>query len=558
MGDDSGEAAAPKRGLARFAATLTGVRTFFVDVIVIAAVAGFAAFLLLDALLNRHIVIEEIGLPKPIEDMGYTGQIASLRLWDALHEVNEKVRRHTDLEEETPLLAERSQIEITAPGTGMSLGDLRGLVDRVFGTNRRISGEFVCLDPKCEEEVRLLLRVVDGGEVHRIEGGVLRVDAKPMPLDEYFEDIGRRVLEVAHPILMGEYYNGRDDAKAEAILKHIVDQADDDPSAEKHAARAMTVLGQMHLAAGDLPDARTWLHRAVARAYVHDHAMAATARTLLGEVEVWDDNADVAEAAWRDAIKRFELVPVHEADSVLALLWRGFALERLGDSLEMRGFRYAANSVFFEPAKASYHRVMTLHPDNLGGHVYLGTLLYSLGEDTEAEEVFLAAAERFPDEAMVHVAWGNALISKGRGEKAAEVRREAAWRSLTNRASAIGLGRVAVAREKDFPEAELARALAADADDAIANFEMGVALLNRRSHTGAIAYFVKAAEAAPDWDLPVEFWSHALQSRITDYPNVACMAIREHLPRLRSASDRAGLPLPPDLESQERACLPMP
>ena len=127
---------------------LTALRTFLVDVLVIGSVSGIALFIYLE-LSRDTIIIDEIGLPKPLLDMGYTGQIASVRLWDALQRINDETALRTDFDEQTPWLTESEQIKFTEPQTGISLQGVVQLLGRLDGSSRRIAGDFVCGDPEC-------------------------------------------------------------------------------------------------------------------------------------------------------------------------------------------------------------------------------------------------------------------------------------------------------------------------------------------------------------------------------------------------------------------------
>ena len=45
-----------------------------------------------------EIVIEEIEVPESLTKMGYSGQVASLRLWDALQRITEETKKNSDLD----------------------------------------------------------------------------------------------------------------------------------------------------------------------------------------------------------------------------------------------------------------------------------------------------------------------------------------------------------------------------------------------------------------------------------------------------------------------------
>jgi hypothetical protein len=127
--------------------------------------AGAILVITLKDVASDAIVLEDFGPPpKPLADMGYTGQVAAHRLWGAVNNIYDDAAGSG---EKAQLLAESRQLEITESKSGLSLRGLADMLRALVGRDQtRVGGEFVCQDQSCTLELtELRLRVLTGGEM---------------------------------------------------------------------------------------------------------------------------------------------------------------------------------------------------------------------------------------------------------------------------------------------------------------------------------------------------------------------------------------------------------
>ncbi len=245
------------------------LRTVVVDSLVVGALV-LAVVVAFREIARPDTVIEEIALPKTLSDLGYSGQVAAMRLVDAVNKLNDEALRLSDLDEQTSLIPSSRQFELVETQTGLSLRTVSALVDSLFpGRRTRVAGEFVCLRKACEvEDMQLRLRVFDGSTLKVTTAGPIGAvgaigeKATEDRIEDYFRRSAVELLKAIDPIVIterlaasatAEPYNpefgDQRPVREEAIRlsKALVRRGHEDD------ARAAALLGQIYSVTG-----RSW------------------------------------------------------------------------------------------------------------------------------------------------------------------------------------------------------------------------------------------------------------------------------------------------------------
>lgn len=528
-------AKAPTSTAAKLFGYFTALRTFIIDFVVVGLALSIIYLIFLE-MRRDNIVIEEIGLPKHLTEMGYSGQVASLRLWDALHRINDETARRTDFEERTPWLTESEQIEVTETQSGISLKGLTQVAQRIGQMNpRRIAGEFVCDNFDCaSNKFELRLRVFQDGRVHRVNGGTIHIGEQGRTLDQYFYDVAAQVVEIVHPILAAEFYNTINNEKSKLIAESIV-QKDDE-----YAVRAATILGQISLAERNLSLAEGWLLKSLEMSDGTEAYMDGTTLVLLGDVYATQGRQDLSRERYREAIDSFtRAAEVDETSGAhsLSLAW-GTAFHRL----EM-----------FPEAVERFQMAVDGDPSDHMAYAWLGQALYSsdpTDADRRAEDVFGRAIENHEEDNEIYLSWGHALLSIKRFGDAIEKFKLAKMNAPSDPASYLAIGDALLAdsmerEEKEDPISETSKmddaaaeyrlALELDEDLGMAYFQLGtIAELKQRLDEAASMY-AKSAKALPGFTPAYEAWAWTTRQSLEASADEVCDKFAAMFPELKKA-----------------------
>lgn len=395
---DPSEVDAQRRGPYRILSILTALRTLTIDVAIIAFVGGILWVTISD-LRGDQTVIEEIALPEKLTKMGYSGRVASLRLWDAMQRIIEETAETTDFEETALLQTASEQLEITEPESGLSLRGLSQLVRKVLRIEQdRIAGDFVCADLKCTpEQVTLRLRIFKDGRVHRIETPPIGDARSEQELSAYFEQAALDALRVVDPMLVAEYLNAKYHESAEEAAEAVIG-AD-----REHGARAATLLVQLHSSSGNMAEAYRWKERVAELAPADETYWSGIAATTLGWSHKYANSSGKAEERFREALAIFKRARPRRPDKPLVHYWTGMALMGIEEH---------------DLASASFEKFVDLEPDDPAGLTAWGWALYERGEAHDAAEKYAQALiiSRFKEE--IHLGWADALYRVRRYEEA--------------------------------------------------------------------------------------------------------------------------------------------
>lgn len=125
----------------RIVASLASLRSVLLSTV---AFLGLAAVLIVTVrdLTRAPVVLEEISVPGPLREQGYTGLVASNLLWDAI----EDIRNFTgDSKKRVRIQTASRQLDVVEPGSGLSLQRLTQVLRALFNLPQtRIAGEFAC------------------------------------------------------------------------------------------------------------------------------------------------------------------------------------------------------------------------------------------------------------------------------------------------------------------------------------------------------------------------------------------------------------------------------
>lgn len=396
------------------------LRAIVVDSLVVGAIVLLVAVGWREVM-RPDTVIEEIVLPKALSDLGYSGQVAAMRLVDAVNRLNEEAQRLSDLDQETSLIPSSRQFEFVESQTGLSLRTVSAAIDSLFpGRRTRVAGEFVCPKKACKiEDLQLRLRVFDGSELAVATAGPIAVigeNATEGAIEDYFRRSAVELLKVLDPIVVAERlaasataepyvpeFGDQGPVLEEAIRlsKSLVRRGHDDD------ARAAALLGQIFSLSGNRVEAERWFARVVTVARPEEAPLVATAEYLWGEMlDRESEGIPEAKEKWNNAARIFAASAENGELGSSYLMWQGLTLQELGD---------------FDDAKAVYERWVAAEPDDPGARFQLAYLLANptrtLGNSAATEtaiEAFKFVLDIDPTHYTAHNEIGVLLSNSGR------------------------------------------------------------------------------------------------------------------------------------------------
>ncbi len=330
------------------------------------------------------VIVEEIGLPEPLAKMGYSGTVAAHRLWDSTVWINAHAGT---TKPRASLVADSRQLEITEPGTGLSLSGLVGVIRRLLGREQpRVAGEFVCRDAACTlAEMELRLRAFHDGAMTVAGVGRLGSVDTEAEIDAYFDRAALELLAMIDPYVRASFL-------------YAVESGELPPEAESRADALVTSLGP-------LPPGISGSRSAFEanRLLSTRHPQRAWAALLLGVAEERNGNPEAAiEWATRSVTMmdedRVEKFPNAYND------W-GAGLARAGRHDE---------------AIEKYEAAIKIDPDQSVVYSNFGASLDRLGRYEDAIQKFEAAIRIDPGDAVTYYNLANSLANLGRHLEAFE------------------------------------------------------------------------------------------------------------------------------------------
>jgi tetratricopeptide (TPR) repeat protein len=293
------------------------------------------------------VSIEPISVPKIFAENGYTPDVASQRLRDAL----ESFARNTGSSMQSPSLAVTSEFpKITVPKVDISVDTVAALIRNVFhiGSSRDISGEFVLQDNLVWLRVRL-----NGREVFASQNGVA-----PSKLDDLLSTAAPYIVQEVQPYLIAtSFYKEGNPEKAIEIAESIISRF---PESDINVQWSLVLKAKYFL-------------------------------------ELLEPKGAEAEALLRRVL---DLNPRHEA-----------AHYNLGVALALRalGSNIQAADNYNNQAAEEYTRAIEIKPDDPLARNNLGLTLERLHKPDAAIAQYRLAIAFFPNYAVAYNNWGNVL-----------------------------------------------------------------------------------------------------------------------------------------------------
>jgi tetratricopeptide (TPR) repeat protein len=369
------------------------------------ALLGIAVIVVFaQSILTEVVNVEPISVPKLFVDSGYTSDVASQRLRDALT----RFAKQTGSSMQSPHLALSSELpKITVPKVDISLDTATALARNLLhlGNTRNISGEFVL-----ERDIVWLRLRMDGQETFtgtttgfdlvKLDGlldaaapSVVREIRPYLIASAAYKDDPDRALQIAQGIiarlpasdinvqwsyvLEGKYYLDRHKPTlAESYLRQAVNINPKNPAA--HYSLAVALENE-----GKIPDAIAEYRRAI-----EIQPSSAFAHNNLGVLLKKQQNIDAALTEYRLAVA---WDPLYAA-----------AHNNLGATLKEQGK--------IPEAIAAYGRAIEVDPSYNPAYYNLGVTFRDQGKDEEAMAEFRHAVQYDPKDVLSHIGLASTLL----------------------------------------------------------------------------------------------------------------------------------------------------
>jgi tetratricopeptide (TPR) repeat protein len=495
--------------------------------------------------LARDVVtIEPISVPKTLSDNGYTPEVASHRLLDAVNHFA-SVNRASSLLEALNISPRDELPDFVVPKIDLSLNALVSSIRSVlhYGTGRRISGEII-------SQGKLALRLrVDGQQVYSSafeseNPDELLAKATPAVMEKIQPYVSAQALYRENPekalekaddiivrlkesdanvqwayILKGNYHYDRGEyAEAERILRKAVSLNWSNPAPHNGLGRALQRQGK-------LDDAITQYHRVISI----DPKWAVAYNNLgtaLRDKARPNGKLDDAIAHYRRAIEldRNFALPHHNLgfalysqgnnDDAIAEFRRAIALDPKYASSYADLAMVLRHRGKLDDAVAEYRHAVELEPKNAFVSNELGIALYEQGKIDDAIAEYRHTIEIDGKYAAPHNNLGLALVHQDNFDDAiAEYHRAIALDpKYANAHANLGLVLYRQGKAADA-DAEYHHALEIDPKNPVAYNGMGAALYDQGRADEAIADFRRALEIDPNFKSAGENLEKAMQAQ---------------------------------------------
>jgi tetratricopeptide (TPR) repeat protein len=452
-------------GFLRRLPSIEDTRKFVVNLTMIAA-ALLALVVVANTALRSATVIEAIGVPKELEERGYTSAVVAQRLIDEIIRIGEVAATLNDQVAFSSLPFENKVPKIDVPVGGVSLTTFLAQLRELVGiVDTKISGEVTVERPLnvTEKDARsspavlsLRLRIQDKGTVH--------IGESAAQLDALLSPAALQLVERFDPYVAASYYYVHDDFDAaQRMLQRLLDRGK-----EEDRRPAVNLGGLIALAQGRYQEALavfTTLHTTKPQAAAPLLNRSAV-RIAMGGAEPTREAARVQfEEAFADALRAFAVAEAHGApktkrqrrDIALAQSAAGEALWRIRD--ESR----------FDEAIDHFKHAVAVDP-KFARSYYLQAQIHLARKDYARAAALLAHAvdadPNYPDIYVVYLDWAEVLKDMGKPREAQKI---------------------------------YERAIAADPKKATGYAEVGKIYLDQRDWAKAADYFRKAIDADESW-----------------------------------------------------------
>jgi tetratricopeptide (TPR) repeat protein len=312
-------------------------------------VVGLLIFTAVKVLRSDEMVVDAIGLPKNIRDLGYTEDGAALMLSDNIRRI---VGAANDSDAQLQVLANYEVPDIAVPVEGLSFGSIIRLLRQTFGLpQNRLIGDFVCPSEPClSSTMELRMRLRQG-----VNKPVALSPVRGTSHDAILQSAAERFMEATAPMELALYLHN-------------------EPTGARRA-EGVAIAQQIALT---------------------DNENRLTAINLLG-VDLLERPEKRPEDL-KAAIAYFQQVIEAEPNAAIAYTNWGAALSALGDKAG---------------AIEKYRQSIALNSDEAMQHHNLGVVLASQGQDAEAVTSFETAVALDPGYANSYLGLGSAQLRLG-------------------------------------------------------------------------------------------------------------------------------------------------
>ena len=345
---------------------------------------------------KNRLEIETIGVPKKLTEDGFSTDVVTRRLRDAIKEVQNRAK--TTLEKNRIDVHEDIS-DVTIPGTGLSAENVaawfRYLLPESWQHNK-ISGEFISSGAELSVRVRL------NGEVVFSD-----VSAAPDAVEGLIDRAALKLVERTQPYIAAAALFQRDDfSSAVQLADQIIDSL---PPEDEGVMQAYMLKRRIAERQKDVEKAA---------AFYRKYPNSAAARLELGTLSY---NQHKLEEAINEYQLAIQLNPKF-----------AFPHHNLGNVFYDQGKR--------EEAISEYRRAIQLNPNLAGPHVGLGDVLRDQHKSEQAISEYRRASQLDPKAALPHISLGIALSEQGKGEEAISEYRLAIKRNPEFAFAHYGLG----------------------------------------------------------------------------------------------------------------------
>ncbi|HSF96721.1 MAG TPA: tetratricopeptide repeat protein [Thermohalobaculum sp.] len=374
------ESPASRIDAARIGEIMASVRSVIVDLVLLALIFG-AITIVVTELRRDSVVIDPIRLPESLIAMGYSEDVAALRLWDAVVEINAST---PTAKERVTLLPASQRMDFEAADSGVTLQTLVRILRPLLGIDEvRIVGEFICTTVDCAQEgLALRLRVFRNDGMKLISMPPVGGKGGEQEIAEYFHQAALELLRVLDPYVVAFNLYQTDKAAAEREAQRLIR-----PS-QPQRKWAMNLLGFIAADRNDFDAAIGWYQRAVAADPDGEFAIAYT--------------------NWGNALRA-----KGDLDGAIEMQKRAIEIDPKYANAYINWANVLADKGDLDGALAKVSQAAEIDPASAFAFNVWGNMHYSKGELDLAIEKYRRATELDPFSGLAHFNWGIALADMG-------------------------------------------------------------------------------------------------------------------------------------------------
>ena len=247
-----GTAAQPKPWYQWLADFLAALRSIFVSVVVIGAFV-FIGFLVASEIRNRPVTILSISIPQNVKDIGYTSDVVTSHIVDAIKKIQTKSYKYGILRRFT-VSSDNDVLQVKIPDTEISLGTIVQYIKEKIGiSNTQISGESVCSNSPCTSN-NAILRVRMGSDKDALDIFLLSATS----YEDIYTKAAEGILSLVDVYTLAGYYYNIDNLDSAESLAHELDQV-----SNQEQKLAVNLLGLVEARRGQYANAIEEFRRAL-------------------------------------------------------------------------------------------------------------------------------------------------------------------------------------------------------------------------------------------------------------------------------------------------------